>query len=117
MTYLHGDCIAEEWLTMSLEDQLGNIGSEYERALRWKEKGQKQMFENALARMLELFNLTIGDKRWHGPRLKELCRAREVSLSELFDDKEFSGNPESLKKYFLQFAGLARKKINHKYKV
>jgi len=109
MTHLHGDKIETSWQKLSLEAQLGNIGSEFERALRWKEKGQAQMFENASARMLELFDLTMDDNRWRGPKLTELSRAREVACSELYDGKEIKRDPNSLKKYFLQFATAARK--------
>jgi hypothetical protein len=110
MTLLHGNSIPNSWQKMSLEAQLGNIGSEYERALRWKEKNQPQMFEKAASRMLELSDLTLADSCWHGSRLKELARAREVSCAELYGDKELSGNPEGLKKYFLLFATFARNK-------
>jgi len=55
--------------------------------------------------MLELMDLTIGDPRWRDPRLRELCRLRENACEELENPK----NPEGLKKYFLQFAILARR--------
>ena len=108
MTLLHGNDIVLTWQKMSLESQLGNIGSEFERALRWKEKKQQPMFEKATKRMLELFDLTLADSRWQNHRLKELTRAREVACAELYGDNELSGNPEGLKKYFLQFAIVAR---------
>lgn len=108
MTFLHQNLAQGKWFTMSLAEQLGNIGSEFERALKWKEKNQQAMFENASARMLELFDLTLADNRWHNHRLKELTRAREVACAELYGDKDLGGNPEGLKKYFLQFATLAR---------
>jgi hypothetical protein len=108
MSLLHGDEFLDSWQQLSLESQLGNIGSEYERALRWQEKKQSALFQKAAERMLELFDLTLADKRWHNYRLKELCRAREVACAELYGDKELGGNPESLKKYFLQFAVFAR---------
>lgn len=110
MNLLHGKNIVTSWQKMSLAEQLGNIGSEFERALRWKERNQPQMFENAVSRMLELFDLTLADVRWHGPKLKELCRARDIACAELYDYPELAGNPEGLKKYFLQFANLARAK-------
>ena len=108
---LHSNLASKKWFTLTLPEQLGNIGSEYERALRWKEKNQQSMFENAAARMLELFDLTLADQRWHDHRLKELARARETACAELYGDMELSGNPEGLKKYFLQFATLARSKF------
>lgn len=110
MSLLHGNDTAISWQKMSLEAQLGNIGSEFERALRWKEKNQTAMFGKAVERMLELFDLTLADTRWHNHRLKELTRAREVACAELYDDKTLSGNPEGLKRYFLQFATFERVK-------
>ncbi len=100
----------KRWQQLSVYEQLGNIGDEFERALRWKQKKQQPMFENASARMLELFDLTLTDKRWDNYRLKEITSACEVAYAELFDnDPNLSGNPEGLKRYFLQFAILARK--------
>jgi hypothetical protein len=97
----------KKWQNMSIYEQLGNIGSEYERALKWKQQRDNR-FQNAVDRMLELFELTLDDKRWHNHRLNELTRAREVACAELYGDKELGGNPEGLKKYFFQFATLAR---------
>lgn len=105
MKYLHGPDIVEIWSKLSLEAQLGNIGSEFERALKWKQKNQPEYFQKAYDRMLELLDLTIADKRWHNHRLRELCRLRENACQEL----ENPEHPESLQKYFLQFATAARK--------
>lgn len=110
-TALHSNLANEKWLTKTLAEQLGNIGSEYERALHWRQKNRPALFESAAERMLELFDLTLADTRWHNHRLKELARAREVACSELFEGGELVKNPETLKKYFFQFAALAR--ANH----
>lgn len=107
MTLLHSNSIIESWQKMSLPEQLGNIGSEYGRALNWKRKQQPEYFNKAYDRMLELLDLTIADERWHNHRLKELCRLRENACLELSDEPQ---NPEGLKKYFLQFAIFARNK-------
>lgn len=108
MTIQHQNLANGEWLRLSLAEQLGNVGSEYGRALNWKLKNQPQYFQKAFERMLELLDLTINDIRWQKTGIKELCRLREVACAELLDDKELSGNPESLNKYFLHFAVLAR---------
>jgi hypothetical protein len=105
--YLHGDDIAKKWHKLSLEEQLGNVGSEFGRALNWKQKNQLTYFQKAFDRMLELLDLTIADPRWQNHRLKELCRLRENACLELSEKPQ---NPEGLNKYFLQFATLARTK-------
>ena len=108
MTTYHPDLAAGRWLTLSLASQLGNVGSEYERALRWKERGDEVRFEHAFARLLELIDLTIADPRWRNHRLKELTRLREVICDELYSDCPEFIHPTDLREYFLYFGILAR---------
>jgi hypothetical protein len=105
MEYQHQNLAQGKWFTMSLAEQLGNVGSEYERALKWKTKNNQEYFEKAFDRILELLDLTISDKRWQNYRLKELTRLRECVCEELFENANKTNN---LQKYFLQFAILAR---------
>jgi hypothetical protein len=107
---LHSNLAQGRWFTMTLPEQLGNIGSEYERAWSWKIKNNPTYFEKAFKRMLELLDLTITDPRWQNHRLKELVRLREVAC-QLQDFAEKTPEPlADLRKYFLQFATLARRK-------
>ena len=108
MTTYHPDLAAGRWFTFSIAAQLGNVGSEYERALRWKKQGARDRFEHAFARMLELLDLTIADPRWKNHRLKELTRLREVLCDELDSDIPEFIHPSDLRQYFLYFGILAR---------
>lgn len=99
------------WFTMTLAEQLGNVGSDFERALKWKEKNHEKLFQSASSRMLELLDLTIDDPRWHNHRLTELVRLREQVCHELFTNQAPSGSAKGLQKYFLAMATLAR--ANH----
>src|SRR5882762_3561173 len=108
MDALHPTLADGRWHTMTLAEQLGNVGSEYERALRWKQKGNAKYFEGAFARMLELLDLTIADPRWKNHRLKELTRLREVICDELVSETPEFNHPHDLRKYFLYFGILAR---------
>jgi len=108
MTTYHPDLAAGRWFTFSLANQLGNVGSEYERALRWKERGDEVRFEHAFARLLELVDLTIADPRWKNHRLKELTRLREVICDELCNETREFNSPSDLREYFLYFGILAR---------
>ena|SRR5687767_13753331 len=108
MTTYHPDLAAGRWFTFSLAAQLGNVGSEYERALRWKERGDEVRFEHAFARLLELVDLTIADPRWKNHRLKELTRLREVICDELCNETREFNSPNDLREYFLYFGILAR---------
>jgi hypothetical protein len=105
---LHPGLAQGRWFEMTLPDQLGNIGSEYGRALSWKNKGNSVYFQKAFDRMLELLDLTINDPRWRNHRLRELTRLREEAC-RLQEGPETGGHQMNLTKYFLQYATLARR--------
>ncbi len=106
MEFLHKNLATGRWNELSLIEQLGNIGSEVSRAQNWKDKDEK-IFNAAVDRALELFELTLRDQRWRG-RLKEIGRAREVFCDAILGGKEYGSTLESLNKYFLDFAMAAR---------
>lgn len=106
---IHVGLVAGRWATLSLIEQLANVGTEVDRAVAAWETQRIDRFDRALARALELFDLTAGDGRWRGPRRREILRARE-EFCRLFFDKECPpGAAVSLKAYFLRFALLARR--------
>jgi len=97
------------WYTFSIYEQLGNVGSEFERAARAFERGDHERFESAFERMLELLDLTIEDPKWRrGTRLTELLRLREEVCDVFHGGQVFGTSIETLKKYFLYFAIAAR---------
>lgn len=100
----HTELAGGRWYKMSIAEQLGNVGGEYERASKWKRQDNQIRFDSALIRFLELIDLTINDPRWSVSRKKELLRVREVCCGIFFGDKSESG----VSKYFFQFALLAR---------
>lgn len=104
---VHTSLAGGRWLTLSLAEQLGNIGSEVGRAIRAKTQDNQDRLLPALDRALELFDLTITDPRL-AHRLKEILRAREVVCDFLVGDNEFASTSESLEAYFMQFAMAAR---------
>jgi len=108
MTTYHPELAAGRWFTLSIATQLGNAGSEYERALQWKKRGDSDRFEHAFARLLELLDLTIADPRWRNHRLKELTRLREVICDELYNEVPVFTHASDLRQYFLYFGILAR---------
>ena len=98
----HTSLVQGRWFTFTLSQQLGNIGSEFERAAKWVSVNDAVRFEGALARFLELLDLTISDPRWTGFRRQELLRLREVATGALLEEGSGSAR-ESLKKYFYYF--------------
>lgn len=94
------------WQKLSLAEQLGNIGSEISRAMHWQGK-DKKLFDAAVDRALELFDLTLDDSRWNS-RKQEIARAREVFCDTVFGKKEYHDSLPGLLCYFDQFAYAAR---------
>ena len=106
MAFQHQSLANGKWFTLSLCNQMGNIGSEIGRANRWKEKDAAN-YESAVFRAIELIDLTLSDARWKN-RCKEIARAREVICDAYAGGKEFNSTFESLEKYFYHFAYAAR---------
>ena len=87
--YIHKSLAAGRWFELSLTEQLGNIGSEYNRAIAAKRKGDQQRYQDACDRTLELCELTIDDQRWRGKSaLKEICRLNEEVARTLVDEQQ-----------------------------
>lgn len=89
------------WHKLSLEEQLGNIGSEFQ---RWIKTASDKSYEEVLA----LLDITIADKRWRD-KLGELTRLREVICDLAQGSKLYSADARTLEQYFLGFGMLARK--------
>jgi hypothetical protein len=114
MSFYHKNLSDGRWQTFSLAKQLANIGSEINRANRWKEKDEK-LFWSAVERALELFYLTIADPRWR-ERLKELTRLREVFCDAVLGGKEYGSTLQGLEQYFFHFAIYSQKIKMNNYK-
>lgn len=97
-----------QWFYLSQIDQMANIGSEVYRAIKNQAKG-KEFYEPAFDRALELFDLTLADKR-RRTGWKEIARIREFFCSLFFGGNEFGITADYLNKYFFQFALAARAK-------
>lgn len=107
MNSQHKDLAAGRWQSLSLMAQLGNAGSEVERALKWKEKGYEEYSRLAFDRALELIDLTIADPK-NRKRLKEITRTRELLVDYFFADNEHHSTAQSWRNYFLAYAVAAR---------
>jgi len=105
----HAGLAAGRWRTLTLAEQLGNIGGEVGRAIRATERDDSARFAGALDRALESFDLTLDDPRWRGHRPREIARVREVTCDFLVGDNEYRSTAESLDAYVLQFALAARR--------
>lgn len=79
----HADLAAGRWKSLSLIEQLANVGSELERPIRAHEAGRAERRESAVNRCLELFDLTAADGRWHGPPAPRDSKGKRGTLHTL----------------------------------
>jgi hypothetical protein len=101
--------LGDRWSTFSVLEQLANVGSEVERTIRAHAAGNTSRFDSALARALELFDLTAADARWRGPRRREILRAREEFCRLFFSETPGGESIPGLQRYFLYAAVAANR--------
>ena len=113
LDFQHRELAAGKWETMPFSQQMGNIGSEVSRALKWQAKGRTERSEKAFFRALELLDLTIEAAKNENARpngkLRELCRAREELCDYFHGENQFLTRPEKLIRYYDQFAFLVNR--------
>ena len=116
MSAIHTGLTGARWQSFSLVEQLANVGSEVERAIKWSQRGQADLCSNAVYRGLELLDLTISDPR-HRQRLKELTRMREALIDYFFGSNEFGSSESAWRRYFGAFgmaAALQRERAHQR---
>ncbi len=106
MSMSHKNLAGGRWSELTLFEQMGNIGSEVHRA-RMAEGKDEKLFQGAVDRALELFDLTLDDPRWRGRRT-EIARAREVFCDTALGGTEYGTTLQDLEPYFDHFAFAAR---------
>ena len=108
MNNQHQDLANGRWQTLSLLEQMANVGSEAERTIKWHEKGNQAYSDQALERFIELMILTIEDpKNRHG--LGELCRVNELFLDYIAGDNQYHQTKKQWQSYFNAFTFAVRK--------
>ncbi len=107
----HSELAAGRWRELSLIEQLGNVGSEISRALKWTRRNP-ELARAAVYRALELIDLTLDDpkQRQSRARLREIARAREVVVDFFDGPNQYGSTGASLQKYFDAYALAARRR-------
>ena len=108
MNVQHKDLAAGRWNSLSFFEQMANVGSEVERAIKWREKRNAQYSQMAFERALELLDFTVADKK-NKKRLKELLRLREVLADYFVFENVYRSSDKSFQNYFYAFNFAARK--------
>lgn len=99
---VHRELASGKWDTFSLAFQMGNIGSEVSRALKWNDKGRQDRMTSSLDRALELLDLSIASAT--ASQRRELCRAREELCDYFYAGNTFRTPKSALMAYYDQFA-------------
>lgn len=107
MSFQHRELAGGRWNELSLVEQMANIGSEVERALKWREKNNPDYAAKAYERALELLDLAL-DHPANKPHLIEIARVREALVDYFSGQNEFVSSDAVWRKYFLDFAVAAR---------
>lgn len=107
--YIHQGLADGKWFTFSLADQMGNIGSEVDRYVKWSKVNDEEQSSKAFDRALELMDLTMQDpKHRMNRRSKEIGRLREVFCDSVYGGSEYNTPLKYFQDYFLDFAIVAR---------
>jgi hypothetical protein len=107
MEYQHKNLANGRWEKLSFIEQMANIGSEVERAIKWKNKNNSEYCRLAFERALELLDFTITDKKNRG-RLKELLRLRETLADYFAFENIYNATDKAWQNYFYAFNFAAR---------
>jgi hypothetical protein len=99
---IHKDLAAGRWFELSLVEQLANVGSDIERTIQWKKKGNLEYSKAAFYRALELLDLTVADPK-NKSRTREILRTREALVDHFVYDNSYKSTDEQWQKYFYQF--------------
>ncbi|MEI7621393.1 MAG: hypothetical protein WCJ51_02565 [Candidatus Moraniibacteriota bacterium] len=102
MEYQHKNLASGHWQELSFFEQIANVGSEIERTIKWKNKGNAQYSSLAFERGLELLDFTIEDEK-NRSRLKELLRVREALADHFVFENEYNSTDKNWQDYFFAF--------------
>lgn len=93
----------KRWQSLTLAQQMGNIGSEVQRAFSMQKRGEEEQKEKSIDRFLGMIDCSLADQRWQ-KRCLEICRIREVLCDYFFAKNSFGNSFENLINYFNAFA-------------
>ena len=108
LNYIHSEETRKNWGEHSIAYQMGNIGSEVSRSLKWTEKGNQARADKAIDRALELFDFTVNANTKNSPRLTEILKAREEFCDYFFGGNSWGTDPVKMQRYYDQFAMMMR---------
>ena len=109
LNYIHSKETRSGWKNYPITYQMGNIGSEVSRSLKWIGKNQSRA-DKAIDRALELFDFTIEANIGNHARLTEIIKARDEFCDYFFDNNSYHTDPIKMQKYYDGFVMMERLK-------
>lgn len=103
----HKNLASGRWKELTFFEQMANIGSEVERTIKWKKKGNGEYSRLAFERALELLDLTVENEKSNS-RLKELLRVREILSDYFIFENSYGSSDKKWQSYFYAFNFAAR---------
>lgn len=100
LNYIHSEEAHRDWLKRPITYQMGNIGSEVSRSLKWSKKGNQARADKAIDRALELFDFTIEANLHNHARLTEILKAREEFCDYFFGGNSYRTDPAVMQRYY-----------------
>ena len=100
LEYIHSDAARKDWQMRPITYQMGNIGSEVSRSLKWTAKGNTSRAAKAIDRALELFDFTIEANIDNHARLTEVLKARDEFCDYFFGGNTYHTDPIVMQKYY-----------------
>jgi len=98
----HKHLASGAWNRLNLTEQLANVGSEVERAISWKNKGNEEYSKKAFYRALELLTLTKSSCK-EKSKLKEVARVYELLVDYFEGENQYRSSDKLWQKYFFPF--------------
>lgn len=108
LNYIHSEDARRDWQTRPITYQMGNIGSEVSRSLKWTAKGNEARAAKAIDRALELFDFTIESNIQNHARLTEILKAREEFCDYFFGNNSYQTDPIKMQRYYDGFVMIDR---------
>ncbi|MBO4373859.1 MAG: hypothetical protein J5829_02020 [Lachnospiraceae bacterium] len=94
--------LRKKWFSMSVEEQISNIGGEVNRAINWWNKGNKERARNFCNKAKELLQLSIEDpknRQRTGEFFNGICELDD----RFFGDNKYNTTDVMLRKYYDAF--------------
>ncbi len=94
--------LRKKWFSMSVEEQISNVGGEVYRAINWRARGNAERAENFSRKAKEMLQLSIEDPK-NRHRIGEFFNCI-CELDDYFSGENYYGTTdEALKKYYDAF--------------